>query len=453
MTSLQRFLIALGIAVAAVVPWFLTGNFDAPVSNSIFGRWAPGIFATNVAVGFVGAFALRALWLGEGRRRGFEAFLFVASTGLVIGTLEIAAALGLDYQDVVGLPEHKRLTRIKPWNNPSNLRDQTLIFRHRPNVAYAGEVQGDLVALYGIATDRSYSIDVRYDANGHRNPEPSEASGIVLIGDSFIEADLTPPDQLQSVHLRRRTGKSVLNLGVAGYGPHQELELLRRHATDVGAEHIVWFFFEGNDLLDVDRYQFYERFPESYMNPEATFSERSFVNNLMAALSFWTEPRRKVDAQAARERRCAYPQSQTSENRDLYFAYSGAELRSADFEHLAEVEKILATARTVARDAGAEFHLVFVPTKFRVFDGICEVPEGSLLLSWKTNDLPARLGRLAERLGVPYLDLTPGLRAAARTGESAYFPDDGHWNASGQRLVAELLADELEDVLRDTSAP
>ena len=117
------------------------------------------------------------------------------------------------------------------------------------------------------------------------------------------------------------------------------------------------------------------------------------------------------------------------------------------------MEKILATARTVARDAGAEFHLVYVPTKFRVFDGICEVPEGSLLLSWETNDLPARLGRVAERLGVPYLDLTPGLRAAAHVGESAYFPDDGHWNASGQRLVAELLAEELEDVLSATRAP
>ncbi|MEE3331886.1 MAG: hypothetical protein VX246_13550 [Myxococcota bacterium] len=453
MTSPQRILGALGIAVAVAIPWFLTGNFDAPGSNSIFGRWAPPVFVTNVTVGLVGAFALRTLLLGEGRRRGFEALLVVVSVGFVVGILEAAAALGLDYQDIVGLPEHKRLTRIKPWDNPSNLRDETLIFRHRPNVAFAGEVQGDLVALYGIATDRSYSLDVRYDANGHRNPEPSEAYEIVLIGDSFIEADLTPPDQLQSVHLRRLTGKKVLNLGVAGYGPQQELELLRRHATQVEAERIVWFFFEGNDLLDVDRYLFYERFPESYMNPEATFSERSFVNNLMAALSSWTEPRRRVDAQAARERRCAYPQSQTSEHRELYFAYSGAELRSADLEHLAEVEKILATARTVARDAGAELQLVFVPTKFRVFDGICEVPEGSLLLGWKTNDLPARLGHVAERLGVPYLDLTPGLRAAAGAGESAYFPDDGHWNANGQRLVAELLAEELEDVLRDTSTP
>ena len=48
------------------------------------------------------------------------------------------------------------------------------------------------------------------------------------------------------------------------------------------------------------------------------------------------------------------------------------------------------------------------------------------------------------RVGVPFLDLTPGLQAASaelgREGKTLYFARDGHWTAEGNAHVAEALA-------------
>jgi hypothetical protein len=52
-----------------------------------------------------------------------------------------------------------------------------------------------------------------------------------------------------------------------------------------------------------------------------------------------------------------------------------------------------------------------------------------------------RVGPIAARLGIPYLDLTGALRdAVARTGRSHRFPDDGHYSALGHAAAGEALA-------------
>jgi hypothetical protein len=56
-----------------------------------------------------------------------------------------------------------------------------------------------------------------------------------------------------------------------------------------------------------------------------------------------------------------------------------------------------------------------------------------------------RVGPIAARLGIPYLDLTGALRdAVARTGRSHRIPDDGHYSALGHAAAGEALADWVE---------
>lgn len=37
----------------------------------------------------------------------------------------------------------------------------------------------------------------------------------------------------------------------------------------------------------------------------------------------------------------------------------------------------------------------------------------------------------------------PGFRAPALEGQMLYFPADGHWNAAGHALAAQLIHDKL----------
>jgi len=59
-----------------------------------------------------------------------------------------------------------------------------------------------------------------------------------------------------------------------------------------------------------------------------------------------------------------------------------------------------------------------------------------------------RLGTACTALGLPWVDLLPGLRARTDV-EGLLIPGDYHFTAQGHRVVAELLAPWLEELLRE----
>ncbi len=95
------------------------------------------------------------------------------------------------------------------------------------------------------------------------------------------------------------------------------------------------------------------------------------------------------------------------------------------------------------RANGIALRLVFVPSKFRVYRDHCQFPSGSPCGSWSFWDLEARFQEFCSKDGLPLLDLTGPMRAAAGRGEILYAPEDSHWNAEGHRFVAGLLASAL----------
>jgi hypothetical protein len=170
--------------------------------------------------------------------------------------LELPAAVGLvDYGQVLWPLDSVLHARIKPWENPRNQLDEELLWIRRPHQHFSGEVAGDLVHRLGIPTERRYRVDVRYDSRGFRNPLEIDAASVVVIGDSFVEAGLVEEPALVSTRLAARFGVTVANLGQGGYGPQQELVVLRRYGVRLRPKVVLWFFFEGNDLLDVKRYE------------------------------------------------------------------------------------------------------------------------------------------------------------------------------------------------------
>jgi lysophospholipase L1-like esterase len=51
----------------------------------------------------------------------------------------------------------------------------------------------------------------------------------------------------------------------------------------------------------------------------------------------------------------------------------------------------------------------------------------------------AHIAQVAEGLGVPFLDLTPQLRAREATGEHLYFDYDHHFRPAGYAFAADAL--------------
>ena len=57
----------------------------------------------------------------------------------------------------------------------------------------------------------------------------------------------------------------------------------------------------------------------------------------------------------------------------------------------------------------------------------------------------ALMRELCEGAGIPFLDTTSALEARLETGENVYFPDESHFNETGQAVVADALAAFLRE--------
>jgi hypothetical protein len=258
----------------------------------------------------------------------------------------------------------------------------------------------------------------------------------VLVGDSFLEAGLVPREQTIAAILEREVGLVVQNLGCSGYGPQQEKIALERYGLPLQPKSVVWFFFEGNDLLDVPRYEEARR--TGGQDPGKTrFLARSLVANLARRMALFVDRSRLVDSAEADRRRGWIGSS------NIYFAFPGQPLSDEERMSLVKAQDAIRSAAESSRAAGARFLLAFVPTKFRAHEGLVEFAPDSLCATWRSNELPQLLARFAADAGIEWIDLTPPLRASVEKEELPYFPDDGHWSPQGQAVVARELAERL----------
>ena len=106
--------------------------------------------------------------------------------------------------------------------------------------------------LFSFVPDPAHAINAR----GFRDVEfPAKKAGsprVLVIGDSFPMGLVVPPDETFPKQLGQLLpGLEVLNLGVQGYGPDQELKILRLLAKRLNADGIVWCLFPSNDYNDL----------------------------------------------------------------------------------------------------------------------------------------------------------------------------------------------------------
>lgn len=106
--------------------------------------------------------------------------------------------------------------------------------------------------VYGIETE-GYLI-FQSDEHGFHNPAGAHKNNrpdVVLLGDSFTQGASVPSENNLGALLRREN-LSVLNLGIGGNGPLMELASYREYAAQKQPHKVVWLFFEGNDISDLE---------------------------------------------------------------------------------------------------------------------------------------------------------------------------------------------------------
>jgi lysophospholipase L1-like esterase len=426
----RPWVVGTGVAAASVALWWWTAADDSEAL--LWRRYSAATALVNV-VGSACCLAFGYVFArtSDTRPRLFRTLLLGASVVVTLGLFESAALLGYDYSRSLGGSADDTWLQLALG---VNRRDPELIHVHQPHARYQGKVSGNLTTLGLPPVWRT--VDVAYDRNGFRNVEDLTRADIVAIGDSFVEGAETAQDRTTVAALSRLLTLSVANLGQSNYGPQQELVVLERYGLPMSPRVVVWYFFGGNDLRDAGSYESRRASLETLLTPMYT---RSFSRNALRAVARLTTPVRRAPSAFATERAFEFVRSDGTVETQYLDAPEGD--WSPDEWDIAAAA--LSRARDLSESRGADFLVVYIPRKLRVYRGHLRAAPDSLAETWPLNDLPEVMARWTGDRKIAFLDATVPLRAAVAGGESVYLPDDVHWNAAGHRVVAQAVAGQL----------
>lgn len=338
---------------------------------------------------------------------------------------------------------------------------------------------------------------VRINSDGlrdreHAKAKPDDTVRIAVLGDSFTEAMHVPMEQTFWWLLERRLqecnafpGKNieVINFGVSGYGTAQELLMLRQKVWDYSPDLVVLAFTTHNDVFDnlraLSRTEDVPYFV--YRNGELTY-DASFRDS---------RTYQQRDSKLNRFGRWLHNESRVIQL--VHYVQSLARLRLADWKLKrrlaagAQSKPATGTTPTVrnAEDIGIDNMIYIEPRDenwkeaWRVTEGLVRQMRDDVvqkrarfLLVTLSNAVqvypdPAvrrrflqyvgadtifypnlRLKALAEREQIDFVDLAQPMQAYADQNKVFLhgFGSDmgnGHWNANGHRLAADLIAQKL----------
>jgi peptidoglycan/LPS O-acetylase OafA/YrhL len=230
----------------------------------------------------------------------------------------------------------------------------------------------------------------------------------------------------------------VINGGVTGYGPNEELAQLRELVPEYRPDVIVDEFYI-NEFSDVSvspqAFRHSIGLDLASRGTVARIRDRSQIRERLK----WLE-------RAARESLNGRPAEwrYRLEQLDYYRAGENALYDSATTRRMVDA---LSGMKHTADSSGAQLLIVFVPGAIAVSDSAQQphFPRGENLHDIHAYDLarPYRALRLiTDSLGIRTLDLSGDLRASS--AQPTYFPASWHWTAAGQRVAAVAIERTLD---------
>lgn len=339
------------------------------------------------------------------------------------------------------------------------------------------------ITLHMHAPDPGQVGTIPIDDAGFCNPASSSYQrnpiDLLAIGDSFTYCMTVAPEETWVAVLQQEAGLSTYDLGVGGVGPYEYLEILRHFGLAKHPRIVVMNLYEGNDLRDASLYHDYRRArgdaavqasdPRVRLRrafESSWFGRHSYATNLLVggALALANE----VDEPDPAGERAGIRKTSIDFHYRLDFGAASVPMNPENTDRDEVVHAMLIQRGVVSFELfepalsryaalGHEHGFVpvvsYTPAAYTTYAEFARFADPSLapLLREFSEGQRAWLARRCRELGLPFLDLTQAMRAAARTArerELLYFPSNLHLSQAGHRVVAAALRDFLAALRR-----
>ncbi|HIA62061.1 MAG TPA: hypothetical protein EYN93_04055 [Planctomycetaceae bacterium] len=298
-------------------------------------------------------------------------------------------------------------------------------------------------------------ITLQYDKDGFRNPADLEDWEIVVIGDSFTELGNLKYDDLVSTQLGSLVDRSVKNLGISHTGVLNQTACLQHFGISKSTKHVVWAFFEGNDLQDmVLESQRLSRIETGASDHVDLIANRKTQSSLTAAIQnvLFAPSRLDIYGPAVN---ATLSRGNESVRFKLDYTPVGSEMLGPVGDQLkVAIEKLA----EYCRQRDMKLWCVYLPTKRRVFHSLGYQVDTDATLHlrqpWQPSDLPQWLELQCRRKQIEFVDATPSLIELNKSDEFSHnLVFDTHLSVAGARVVAESLAAKMQPFIENGTSP
>jgi hypothetical protein len=258
---------------------------------------------------------------------------------------------------------------------------------------------------------------LRTDSHGWAGTRRIAESDIVVFGDSFAFGYGV---NLKHSFFEQVTSPRIKGIGAPGYNMVQELILMRELAPQLNGKLVIWFICLDNDLYD-------------NLNPnKPNFYKTPFVSSVNG-----TGDWRVVTDHVAPVRNGYAPQQSPYYSMLAKFCTNGFVSDRA----FSACRYLLKQARGICRDAGGELVVMTIPNKHQLSErGVAFLASHLANSTGLDPDYPdKRIAAICEQIGVRFV------AAKKYLSPDDYKERDPHWNESGHRRIAALMASLYRD--------
>ena len=327
----------------------------------------------------------------------------------------------------------------------------------------------------------------RTNEDGFRGPALQDAPAlrVMVYGDSNVQARFSPQGdtftgQIQRLVQEHTEGQvEVINAGVVGYGPDQNLIRLETEVERYNPDVIVFHVFTENDFGDIVRNRMFEldadgklvrtthavtrdaRMPANWWSrPLRELQSHSmislFSNAIMRGRARSLDPHPAVEHDPERFREKALQQHDRefavyragdARKYSMFSDHYEADIAFAPQLDSAQTKRrllaaVLERANRVAQEREIPFLVVIQPTSrdlttnlanhYQVLDGV---------RGYDRRRLDAWVVAICEEAGIDSVNLFDAFEATGKPNEMYLPTPDPHWNEAGQLVAAEAVAE------------